>query len=75
MQILALVFTQHFSFELYYNNCSEAKLQTASVSTDFQESFCDGNKSQFKSQELDHLYWLVTCKAIRLTLLMAIKIF
>lgn len=60
MQILALFFTQHLIFDLYYNNYSEAKPQTASVSTDFQESFCDGNKSPFKKQNLDHLYWLVT---------------
>lgn len=60
MQILALVFTQHLHFDLYYNNCSKTKPQTASVSIDFQESFCDGNKSPFKKQNLDRLCWLVT---------------
>lgn len=59
MLILPLVFTQPVSFDLYYNNCSKAKLQIASVSTDFQESFCDGNKYPFKKQNLDCLYWLV----------------
>lgn len=59
MQILPLVFTQHVSFDLYYNSCSKAKLQIASISTDFQESFCDGNKCPFKKQNLDRLYWLV----------------
>lgn len=60
MQILALVFTQHLSFDLYYNNCSKAKMQTASVSTDFQESFCQEINLHFKKKDLDHLYWLVT---------------
>lgn len=59
MQILLLVFTQRVSFDLYYNNCSEAKLQIASVSTDLEKSFCDGNKYPFKKQNLDRLYWLV----------------
>lgn len=59
MQILPLAFTQHVSFDLYYNNCSKAKLQITSVSTDLQESFCDGDKYPFQKQNLDHLYWLV----------------
>lgn len=60
MQILALVFTHHLRCDQYYNSCSKAKLQTAPVSTDFQESFCDGNKSPFKKQNLDNLFWLIT---------------
>lgn len=61
MQILPSVFTQRVSFDLYYNNCSKAKLQIASISTDLQESLCDGNKYPLK-KNLDHLYWLVMYK-------------
>lgn len=76
MQILPSVFTQHVSFDLYYNNCSNAKLQIASISTDLQESLCDGNKYPLKKKSgsfvlVSHVQ---TVKSLGL-LLIAIKIF